>query len=336
MKGETPKMRIHRNMLVVTAATMIISLACGMSGVGKTTPTSTDAPSPFPAWWSNQMTQDADGEWWPPQEIEQMVKEHYLQAQEEGRAVSSLSPPDYDAFEQVIDAWESGTVRENSLLLLKSYREHRSPISYAEWEEFSLQIDDWSKNGVECTARFLGSGWRIYEHDPATGDLIQVVEREEDLVMSIRMHYDPRSGHWKVHDFVELSTLGDSKNAELAEKAISEFVEALHIGEVESAYYLLDEEAQAQQSLEEFTAILETDANAIAFKNYQKLEVCETQVFAGEPGRGIAAAGLLHYEGGTLFFASHLRQDSNGVWRILSFRTDSEVEPKPWGDCAQD
>jgi hypothetical protein len=117
-------------------------------------------------------------------------------------------------------------------------------------------------------------------------------------------------------------------NVDSAVKITREFVNALHNRDMESAYGMLVEEARARQSLGEFTARLEADANYSAFEKYQSLETCGFQF--GNSG-SITMMGLLHYDGGDVYFESLLSQGSDKVLRIYEFNTVSE---KPeWGAC---
>jgi len=117
-------------------------------------------------------------------------------------------------------------------------------------------------------------------------------------------------------------------NVDSAEKITKEFVNALHNKDIESAYGMLIEESRARQSLDEFTTHLETNANYYVFEKYQSLRACGFQF--GDSG-SITIMGLLHYDGGDVYFKSLMRQGSDKVLRIIEFNTISE---KPeWGAC---
>ncbi|MBU1749717.1 MAG: hypothetical protein KKA73_18695 [Chloroflexi bacterium] len=118
-------------------------------------------------------------------------------------------------------------------------------------------------------------------------------------------------------------------NIPTAERVTREFVEALHNGNVQSAHQMLAEETQAKQSPDQLASLLETDY----IKKYQSLEVCEFGLFFTDTGRILAAKGILHYEGGTVFFESNLSQESDGTWRIYGFRLRPDIAPAPWGAC---
>ncbi|MCP4543129.1 MAG: hypothetical protein GY832_38945 [Chloroflexi bacterium] len=129
---------------------------------------------------------------------------------------------------------------------------------------------------------------------------------------------------------------GEPANAVTAERVTKEFVEALYNGDVESAYDMFDAEIHAQQSLDEFKTLLARDANFVTIEEYNNLKVCEFQLLFGNKGRVLVAQGLIHHENGEIFFSSSLREDSDKVWRVLGFHTDSDADTKPWGACQYD
>jgi hypothetical protein len=119
-------------------------------------------------------------------------------------------------------------------------------------------------------------------------------------------------------------------NVEMAEEVTRSYVEALHNGKVGSAYGLLAEEVRSRQSQEEYASFLKADPNSGVIEKYEGLEICEYQF--GDKGM-VTAIGLLHYEGGDIYFVSNLVEGSDKAWGIYKFYTDSEVEPKPWAGC---
>ncbi len=119
-------------------------------------------------------------------------------------------------------------------------------------------------------------------------------------------------------------------NVEMAEEVTRSYVEALHNGEVGSAYRLLAEEVRSRQSQEEYASFLKADPNSGVIEKYEGLEICEYQF--GDKGL-VTAIGLLHYEGGDIYFVSNLVEGPEKAWGIYKFYTDSEVEPKLWAGC---
>ena len=119
-------------------------------------------------------------------------------------------------------------------------------------------------------------------------------------------------------------------NVEMAKEVTRSYVEALHNGDVGSAYRLLAEEVRSRQSQEEYSSSLKADPNSGAIEKYEGLEICEYQF--GDKGF-VTAIGLLHHEGGDIYFVSNLVEGPDDAWGIYRFYTNSEVEPKPWAGC---
>jgi hypothetical protein len=119
-------------------------------------------------------------------------------------------------------------------------------------------------------------------------------------------------------------------NVEMAEEVTRSYVEALHDGDVGSAYRLLAEEVRSRQSQEEYSSFLKADPNYGVIEKYEDLEICEYQF--GDKGF-VTAIGLLHHEGGDIYFVSNLVDGSDKAWGIYRFYTDAGVEPKPWRGC---
>lgn len=126
---------------------------------------------------------------------------------------------------------------------------------------------------------------------------------------------------------------GKVVNVEMAEGVTRGYVQALHNGEVGSAYELLAEEVRSRQSPDEFAGSLKTSPNPEATGKYEGLKICEYQF--GDEG-SVTAIGLLHYEGGDVRFASTLVEASDGDWGIYQFHVEPEIEPKPWAGCSHE
>lgn len=156
-----------------------------------------------PAWWSDRMTQDENGNWWPPEEVAEMVREAYNADYEAGRRyLVETKPPDYDALEQARREWNAGPELEGSLALIERYRagEH---YRFAEWETCILQVQDFSEDGLECTLGVACQNGTVSTYDPVTGELIGQEHREHLGLALIRMRYDPFSGHWKRYELLD-------------------------------------------------------------------------------------------------------------------------------------
>ena len=130
---------------------------------------------------------------------------------------------------------------------------------------------------------------------------------------------------WTIHGAGDKVT-----NVEMAGEVTRSYVEALHNGDVGSAYRLLAEEVRSRQSQEEYASSLKADPNYGIIEKYEGLEICEYQF--GDKGL-VTAIGLLRYKDGDIYFVSNLVEDSDDAWGIYKFYTNSEVEPKPWAGC---
>ncbi|HEC36222.1 MAG TPA: hypothetical protein ENI39_06790 [Anaerolineae bacterium] len=159
-----------------------------------------------PAWWSDRMTQDENGNWWPPDEVAEMVREAYNASNEAYRIhLIETKPPDYDGYEQAVYDWLSGTRLDGNLMRIDEFREGACPVAYLDWETCVLQVQDWSEDGLECTLGITCQNGTYSEYDPATGELLGQEHRDSyGGVVLIRMRYDPRDGHWKQHDFLRI------------------------------------------------------------------------------------------------------------------------------------
>ena len=70
-------------------------------GDATATPKPTEVVDPFPAWWTDEMTQDADGQWWPPDEVIDDVKDAWYRDVEDIHTyLVETKPPDYDSYEE--------------------------------------------------------------------------------------------------------------------------------------------------------------------------------------------------------------------------------------------
>jgi|Deesub1362B_J571_1020462.scaffolds.fasta_scaffold28189_2 hypothetical protein len=150
------------------------------------------------------MTQDEDGNWWPPEEVIEMVKEAYNADYEAGRRfLVDTRPPDYDALEEARREWNSGPELEGALRLIEKMRSGEEPIFFAEWEVCILQVQDFTPDGLECTLGVVCQNGVVSQYDPRTGELISQEHRDNSGLGLIRMRYDPASGHWKRYEFLD-------------------------------------------------------------------------------------------------------------------------------------
>ena len=170
---------------------------------GMVSPTPEPTPA-YPAWWTDQMTQDENGHWWPPEEVAEMVREAYNADYEAGRKyLVETKPPDYDAYEESLHQWHMGEELEARLRILERRRTGEEPIIFAEWEVCILQVQDWSEDGLECTLGVTCQDGVVSTYDPETGELIGQEHKDRLGLALIRMRYDPSSGHWKRYRFLD-------------------------------------------------------------------------------------------------------------------------------------
>jgi hypothetical protein len=157
----------------------------------------------YPAWWSDQMTQDEEGNWWPPEEVDAMVKEHYrdyARAYEE--VFSQDNVPDLGLLEAVYHSWYSGPRLQVQLEYLEDKLNGEDLSWKSEYEHLYLQIQNWTEDGLECTLGATYQGIESQGYD-LSGQLIETDELESQLILW-RMRYDPTVGHWKIHELVDV------------------------------------------------------------------------------------------------------------------------------------
>jgi hypothetical protein len=177
---------------------------------GLVTPTVTVEPAPvvsetieFPAWWSDEMTQDGQGNWWPPEEVVTMVEEHYLISEDAYyEPLPEGDVPDLDALESALYDWYSGPQLETELDVLELKREGEVLIWQPDYEDLHLQVQNWSEDGLECTLGSTYQGIEMRGYD-LEGHLVETMELDSQLVLW-RMRYDPIDGHWKIHELKEV------------------------------------------------------------------------------------------------------------------------------------
>jgi hypothetical protein len=165
------------------------------------TPESTVA---YPAWWSDQMIQDEDGHWWPPDEVVEMVREHFREAEQAHyEYLVKTKPPDIDGYEAVLVRYRTGEELQSRLGYLDSLRAGINTISWGEWENGCVyQVQEWSEDGLECTLGQTCSNGTVYRYDN-TGELVESEHRNHSGLILWRMRYDPADGRWKIAQFIE-------------------------------------------------------------------------------------------------------------------------------------
>ncbi|HIE38052.1 MAG TPA: hypothetical protein EYP77_03110, partial [Anaerolineae bacterium] len=141
---------------------------------GMVSPTPEPTPA-YPAWWTDQMTQDENGHWWPPEEVAEMVREHFRECDSilYTRYLIESKPPDLDGYEQEVIPY--CTVGERQALAqdyIRNIRQGINVIVWGEWEHGCFyQVQEWSEDGLECTLGQTCSNGTVYEYDH-TGELL--------------------------------------------------------------------------------------------------------------------------------------------------------------------
>jgi hypothetical protein len=150
-----------------------------------------------PAWWSDQMTQDDEGNWWPPEEVAEMVKEHRQECGEiHDQYLVETTPPDIEGYEAVVATCYTGENLESQLSFLDHLSQGDNTIVSVEWETCHVQVQEWSEDGLECTLGITCSAGTINEYDH-TGELISTEYQEQGGLALTRRRYDPTDGRWK-------------------------------------------------------------------------------------------------------------------------------------------
>jgi hypothetical protein len=160
------------------------------------TPTATVA---YPAWWRDQMTLGDDGQWWPPQEVVQMVAEHYQGFLDEYEALAKAN--DLDGIVENLPRWYTGDM-EAITGIFAAVQAGERPLGYVEWETtLPLQVQDFSEDGLECTLGRVARNGTSYQW--IDGQLVAAETNPGGLYL-IRVRYDPADGRWKELELLEL------------------------------------------------------------------------------------------------------------------------------------
>jgi len=170
------------------------------------TPTPTvDPEEPFPAWWSDEMWQDEEGNWWPPEEVIEMVKEHYNGGREAAYTyLFDTKPPDYDSYEQILYEWRTGESLSFMLELLEQYRRGERPLELADWGQCTIQVQSFTRDGEECALGWSCRDGEISRYDSTTGEFLSQEYQDYSGLAIYRMVYDPQIGHWKREEVTDL------------------------------------------------------------------------------------------------------------------------------------
>jgi hypothetical protein len=173
---------------------------------GTTTPEPAEVaePVPFPAWWADEMTQDEDGRWWPPDEVLEDVKDAwYRDVEDIDTHLVDAKPPDYDAYEESATRNFAGPELETVLLGIENRRAGEVPIVAGDYEICLLEVQQFTPDGVGCTMSIACQNGTISYYDPATGELQEQYEEAHSGLVIYKMVYDPHDGYWKRYEVVQ-------------------------------------------------------------------------------------------------------------------------------------
>jgi len=122
---------------------------------------------------------------------------------------------------------------------------------------------------------------------------------------------------------------GEPANVDTIQKVTREFVSVLHDKQYSTAQSMFSDKILSNISL----ADLETLANLDPIATYQRLSVCEFQVFYVEAGKQVVGIGIIRYKDGLAGFESDLLQDEDGTWKMYGFFLKPDISTTPWGAC---
>jgi hypothetical protein len=154
----------------------------------------------FSAWWSDQMTQDAEGHWWPPEEVVEQVKDDYQAFLDEYETLAKAN--DFDGALARLPRWYTGTSLRLATSTFQDVQSGERHFGYVEWEiELPLQVQDFSPDGLECTLGRSAVNGTSYQW--IDGELVAAQTTPGGLYLE-RMQYDPLDGRWKNAETLQL------------------------------------------------------------------------------------------------------------------------------------
>ena len=166
---------------------------------GMITPTPEPTPA-YPAWWTDQMTQGEDGQWWPPDEVIEMAGGHVREMMMDllPRYFGEQVPPDLDGYQAALPTYFIGEELEKRLSALEYTRQGINDVVWIDWKDGCLvQVQEWSEDGLEATAGVTCANGDQYVLD-LQGNVIEVNHFEASGLSLWRIRYDPSDGRWKV------------------------------------------------------------------------------------------------------------------------------------------
>jgi hypothetical protein len=166
--------------------------------------TEVEIVEPFPAWWADEMVQDDDGQYWPPDEVVETVKDAwYGDVEAINTYLVDSKPPDYDAYEEAANLYYAGPQLEKKLRGINRQRAGEIPVVAGDYGICLVGVQEFHSNGVACTMSIACQNGTVSQYDSITGELqSERFEAHSGLVV-YKMVYDPHDGHWKRYDVAE-------------------------------------------------------------------------------------------------------------------------------------
>lgn len=181
-------------------------------------PTATATPTStvnYPATWSAGMWQDANGMWWPADDVREdvigMVNQHYLEIYE-----NIWNRPRDEVYETLtdedLDRYLTDQHLEDYLLTRQEYRTtgnfhgKRQIVT-----DRKLTVRDFAPDGLTCNVADMIQDTHLLQYNAETGDWDKVEIPDDGLLngtqylgtVIYRMKYDPEDGRWKQSELVE-------------------------------------------------------------------------------------------------------------------------------------
>jgi len=132
-----------------------------------------------------------------------------------------------------------------------------------------------------------------------------------------------------VYFFFIRGVKGEPASIATIERITAEFVSELRERDYSTAQNMFSDKNRNSIPIETLEAL----ANEGPIVAYQRLTVCEFQVFFGQSGKHLTGTGLLHNGGDLVKFESTLLQDPDGTWRMYGFFLKPDGDTTPWGAC---
>jgi hypothetical protein len=169
----------------------------------------------FPAYWATGMYQDAEGKWWPAEEVREevvaTVKEHYL----EGEALLS-DRPETEVLETVSDEmaarYQTGEFLENWYTYRKRYEETGAFNETVEIvDERVLNVQEFSEDGERVVVADTYMQAHLLQYNAQTDEWERIAIPADGIldgtqylgVSVIEMKYDEEDGRWKSSRFIK-------------------------------------------------------------------------------------------------------------------------------------